>query len=92
MFNSSFPSKPQDWRLRVVKEEDMFIKELGLIEDIFMPSRRSSLNWVRLPMTLFQTGVLIDKELEERSSETSEDNWEISYGISPVKPERDKLR
>ena len=77
----SFPCKPQVWRLRVVKEEDKFIKALGVIEDIFVPSRRSSLNWVRLPMTLFQTGVLIDRKLSERSSETSEDNWEISYGI-----------
>ena len=92
MFNSSFPSKPQDWRLRVVKEEDMFIKELGLIEDIFMPSRRSSLNWVRLPMTLFQTGALIKNPFLERSSETSEDNCEISTEIWPKNPESERLR
>ena len=93
---SNVPCKLHCRRRRVVKEEDRFIiEELGVIEDISMPSRISSLNWVRLPMTLFQTGVLIDNNgkllskspLKERSSETSEDNWEISYGISPVKPE-----
>ena len=91
---SNVPCKLHPWRLRVVKEEDRFIiEELGLIEDISVSSRRSSLNWVRLPMTLFQTGVLIDNpQLSERSSETSEDNWEISYGISPIKKELDKLR
>ena len=91
---SNVPCNLQSKRLRVVKEEDRFIiEELGVIKDISVSTRRSSLNWVRLPMTLFQTGVLIDNpQLSERSSETSEDNWEISCGISPVKPEPDKLR
>ena len=35
MLFSSFPCKSHSRRLRVVKEEDRFIKELGLIEDIF---------------------------------------------------------
>ena len=59
----SFPRKSQSWRLRVVKEEDRFVKELGLIEDMFVPSRRSSLNRVRLSTTLFQTSVLINRSL-----------------------------
>ena len=41
IFNCSRQSRQ---RLRVVKEEDRFIKELGLIEDIFVESRTSSLN------------------------------------------------
>ena len=93
MLFSSFPHKSQPWRLRVVKEEDRFIKELGLIEDISVESRRSSLNRVRLSTTLFQTGVsMINSQLPERSSETSEDKWEISYGILPEKPEIERLR
>ena len=63
MLFSSFPHKSQSWRLRVVKEEDRFVKELGLIEDMFVPSRRSSLNRVRLSTTLFQTSVLINRSL-----------------------------
>ena len=43
-----------------MKEEDRFIKELGLIEDIFVESRISSLNLVRLSMTLIHTGVSIN--------------------------------
>ena len=63
MLFSSFPRKSQSWRLRVVKEEDRFVKELGLIEDMFVPSRRSSFNRVRLSTTLFQTSVLINRSL-----------------------------
>ena len=59
MLFSSFPRKKQPRRLRVVKEEDRFIKDLGLIKDIFVLSRRSSLNRVRL----FHTGVSIDSQL-----------------------------
>ncbi|WRX29452.1 hypothetical protein QQP08_021939 [Theobroma cacao] len=47
MYSGNFPCKSQSSRLRELKEEDIFIKTVGLIEDMLIPSRNSCLTSVR---------------------------------------------
>ena len=84
-------------RLRVTKEEDRLgskDKGLGLIEDIFVQSKKISLKIVAFCSSLFQVVSFNFKpSFQERSSETNLKRCEISEGISPSNPpQSDKFK
>ena len=96
-----FPWMVQPNRLREVKEEDRFIKQPGLTDDMFIPLRISSLTFVRLwtiPSTVGSSSSRVHSEkgsrgwLQERSSEINFVKCEISFGTLPENQERERLR